>query len=99
MTDGYDCYQNALAERINGILKGELLLQRPADLAQSRRMLDESVAIYNLERPHFSLQLKTPDEVHRASLAEVRQPVNPVNTGVNLQQVGSVNGYIEINGL
>lgn len=27
MTDGYDCYQNALAERINGILKGELLLQ------------------------------------------------------------------------
>ena len=84
MTDGYDCYQNALAERINGILKGELLLQRPADLAQARRMVDESVAIYNLERPHFSLQLKTPDEVHRASLAGVRQPVNPATLGVNL---------------
>ena len=84
MTDGYDCYQNALAERINGILKGELLLQRPADLAQARRMVDESVAIYNLERPHFSLQLKTPDEVHRASLAEVHQPVNPATSGVNL---------------
>lgn len=70
MTDGYDCYQNALAERINGILKGELLLQRPVDLAQARRMIDESVAIYNQERPHCSLQLKTPDEVHRASLAE-----------------------------
>jgi transposase InsO family protein len=38
MTDGYDCYQNALAERINGILKGELLLQRPADLAQAARL-------------------------------------------------------------
>lgn len=25
MTDGYNCYQNALAERVNGILKGELL--------------------------------------------------------------------------
>ncbi len=84
MTDGYDCYQNALAERINGILKGEFLLQRPADLAQARRMVEESVGIYNLERPHFSLQLKTPDEVHRASLAEVRQPGNPVSTGVNL---------------
>ena len=84
MTDGYDCYQNALAERINGILKGELLLQRPADLAQARRMVDESVAIYNLERPHFSLQLKTPDEVHRASLAGVRQPVNPATLSVNL---------------
>ena len=84
MTDGYDCYQNALAERINGILKNEFLLQRPADLAQARRMVDESVAIYNTERPHFSLQLKTPDEVHRASLAEIRQPVNPATSGVNL---------------
>ena len=71
MTDGYDCYQNALAERVNGILKNELLLQRPANLAQARRMVRESVAIYNGERPHFSLQLKTPDEVHRASLGRV----------------------------
>jgi putative transposase len=84
MTDGYDCYQNALAERINGILKGELLLHRPTDLAQARRMVDESVAIYNCERPHFSLKLKTSDEVHRASLAEVCQPVSPATTGVNL---------------
>jgi putative transposase len=84
MTDGYDCYQNALAERINGILKGEFLLQRPADLAQARRMVDESVSIYNFERPHFSLQLKTPDEVHRASVAEVHQLGNPPTTGVNL---------------
>jgi putative transposase len=84
MTDGYDCYQNALAERINGILKGELLLQRPADLAQAKLMVDESVAIYNLERPHFSLQLKTPDEVHRASLADLLQPDNPATLGVNL---------------
>lgn len=69
MTDGYDCYQNALAERVNGILKNELLLQRPANLDEARRMVRESVAIYNSERPHLSLELKTPDEVHRASLA------------------------------
>ncbi len=67
MTDGYDCYQNALAERVNGILKNELLLQVPLDLHQARQMVDQSVAIYNAERPHCSLQLKTPDEVHRAS--------------------------------
>ncbi|MGB8928864.1 MAG: IS3 family transposase [Pantoea agglomerans] len=66
MTDGYDCYQNALAERINGILKGELLLQRPADIEQARKMVAESVAIYNGERPHLSLKYKTPDEVHQA---------------------------------
>jgi len=69
MTDGYDCYQNALAERVNGILKTELLLQRPADLAQARRMVEQSVGIYNCERPHLSLKMKTPDAVHRASLA------------------------------
>lgn len=66
MTDGYDCYQNALAERVNGILKGELLLHKPADLAQARLMVKQSVEIYNTERPHLSLQCKTPDEVHRA---------------------------------
>lgn len=68
MTDGYDCYQNALAERVNGILKQEFLLQIPEDLDQAQRMVRQSITIYNTERPHCSLQLKTPDEVHRASL-------------------------------
>ncbi len=45
MTDGYDCYQNALAERGNGILKTEFLLHRPADLAQAARMVHQSVQI------------------------------------------------------
>lgn len=68
MTDGYDCYQNALAERVNGILKGELLLQRPANLEQAQQMVRQSIHIYNHERPHTALKYKTPDEVHRASL-------------------------------
>lgn len=66
MTDGYDCYQNALAERVNGILKMEFLLHRPKDLAEARTMVRESVQIYNGERPHLSLKYKTPDAVHRA---------------------------------
>jgi putative transposase len=76
MTDGYDCYQNALAERVNGILKNEFLLHRPADLAQARRMVSESVKIYNQHRPHLSLKMKTPDEVHRASIAAINQSGN-----------------------
>jgi putative transposase len=63
---GYDCYQNALAERINGILKGEFLLHRPADLQQAVKMVAQSVQIYNQERPHTALKYKTPEEVHRA---------------------------------
>ncbi|RAP96821.1 IS3 family transposase [Burkholderia cepacia] len=66
MTDGYDCYQNALAERVNGILKGEFLLQRPADLEQAAKMVEQSVRIYNHERPHAALKYKTPDAMHRA---------------------------------
>lgn len=68
MTDGYDCYQNALAERINGILKMEFLLDRPNDLREARRMVEESVQIYNEERLHLSLKMQTPDAVHRAQL-------------------------------
>ena len=52
MTAGYDCDQTALAERVNGILKTEFLLQRPANLEQARLMVEQSVQIYNHERPH-----------------------------------------------
>ncbi|WP_407649582.1 integrase core domain-containing protein [Citrobacter enshiensis] len=61
-----DCYQNALAERINGILKNEFLLSRPGDLVQAWKMVKESVAIYSYERPHLALKYKTPDDVHQA---------------------------------
>ena len=77
MTDGYDCYQNALAERVNGILKEELLLQRPNDLQQAREMVKESVAIYNHERPHLSLKCRTPDEVHRAFFQQDKSATLP----------------------
>lgn len=71
MTDGYDCYQNAMAERVNGILKTELLVSTAPDLAHAAKMIDEAVRIYNHERPHHSLKYKTPDEVHRASITSV----------------------------
>jgi putative transposase len=73
MTDGHDCYQNALAERINGILKTEFLLHRPTDLQQAARMVRESIAVYNRERPHDSLKKQTPEAVHRASLASQQE--------------------------
>lgn len=51
MTDGGDCYQNALAERVNGILKDEFLFALPDDLAQARVLVDQAVHLYNQERP------------------------------------------------
>lgn len=66
MTDGYDCYQNALAERVNGILKMEYLLIKPNNLELARKLVEESIQLYNEKRPHLSLNYKTPNEVHRA---------------------------------
>ena len=64
MTDGYDCYQNALAERVNGILKQEFLLQKYENKETLQKVLDESIYAYNHYRPHLSLDMKTPNEVH-----------------------------------
>ena len=68
MTDGYDCYQNALAERVNGILKTEFLTTTPQNLEQAAIMVKQAIEVYNHERPHTALQYKTPDAVHRASV-------------------------------
>ena len=65
MTDGYDCYQNALAERVNGILKDEFLFVLPDDLAQARLLVDQAVHLYNEERPHLALNYLTPNQVHQ----------------------------------
>lgn len=68
MTDGYDCYQNALAERINGILKNEFLTAKPQNMEQAALMVQQAVRTYNHERPHLALEYQTPDVAHRASI-------------------------------
>lgn len=65
MTDGYDCYQNALAERINGILKEEFLFHKCNDRNDLNRLIKESIKTYNTQRPHLSLKMKTPEYIHK----------------------------------
>ena len=56
-----NCYENALAERINGILKGEFNLDTKFKTKQqSIQAVQQSVYIYNTHRPHWSLKLRTP---------------------------------------
>ena len=58
-------YDNAVMERIMGILKQEFLLGYSfQDIKSIRRAVKEAVAIYNEERPHLSLAYKTPTEVY-----------------------------------
>jgi len=65
MTTKYDPYENSIAERINGILKQEF------DISNSRlqkndvkRVVTNSISIYNKMRPHFSCNLMTPEQAH-----------------------------------
>lgn len=65
MTDGYDCYQNALAERVNGILKHEFLINKCNTRNELARYVKESIEIYNQERPHTSINFETPNFRHQ----------------------------------
>jgi transposase InsO family protein len=71
MTDGYDCYQNALAERINGILKQEFLIYTCNNSVELKQLIQESVRIYNSKRPHLSLNMKTPNFIHEKTEADI----------------------------
>jgi putative transposase len=67
MTEQYDPYENALAERMNGILKTEFLLEGGFPTSRLARLaVEESIATYNQIRPHMSLNMKTPNHVHQS---------------------------------
>jgi len=66
MTEQYDPYENAIAERINRTLKYEYALKKTIkNLSLATKMVDFAVAQYNEKRPHFSLDLFTPNYVHK----------------------------------
>jgi transposase InsO family protein len=65
MTEQYDPYENAIAERINRTLKYEYgLKQTIKNTKLAEKMTNQAVYIYNNLRPHFSLGLRKPAEVH-----------------------------------
>lgn len=65
MTEGVgDCYQNAIAERVNGILKDEFLPEDPVNEKDMSIIITESIKIYNNKRPHLSLNYLTPSYLH-----------------------------------
>ena len=74
MTQQYDPYENSIAERINGILKQEF------DISDNRLTKDEvkkvvanSIKIYNEMRPHYSCNLMTPNQAHLTGKFEYKK--------------------------
>lgn len=64
MTENSDPLENAIAERVNGILKQELLEKRFESFREAQASIDEAVDIYNNLRPHLSIDMLTPAEAH-----------------------------------
>ena len=72
-TESYDPYANAIAERVNGILKQEFLLEDyQVDIKTMKLIVDNAVRIYNAKRPHWSCYMRTPEQMHLQRKVEIR---------------------------
>jgi transposase InsO family protein len=70
MTENGDPLENAIAERMNGILKEEYLYHHQLNnKVQAEKQLAVAVKLYNEQRPHFSIGLLTPELVHSKNLS------------------------------
>ena len=69
MTENGDPLENAIAERINGIIKEEYLNDYHVDsLSEAKDLLSSVIKLYNEERPHMSLGNLTPNQIHQNNL-------------------------------
>lgn len=67
MTEKNHAYENATAERVNGILKSEFYLDQTfISFEHAEITVERVIHVYNTLRPHLKLNLKTPIEVHAA---------------------------------
>ena len=89
MTENGDPLENAIAERINGILKQEYLDQwNLTTMAETVVALDRAVLLYNSDRPHNSIANHTPDEAHKGpgGLTRLWKNYYPQRPAVNPEQ-------------
>ncbi len=71
MTENGDPLENAIAERLNGIIKGEYLVDYHINsLTEAKRILEAVVDLYNEERPHSSVSNLTPSEAHQREMSQ-----------------------------
>ena len=74
MTEDYKPTDNAIAERVNGIIKQEWLyrIKRPKDMEHAKKLITQIIAFYNNRRPHMSNKMLTPVQM-RVKFENVKQ--------------------------
>lgn len=82
MTENYDPYADAVAERVNGILKQEFLLEEyRVDIDTMKWIVKDALRIYNTKSPHYSCYMKTPEEMHKQNKTKIRTYKNKDSCG------------------
>jgi putative transposase len=65
MTENGDPLENAIAERVNGIIKEEYLNHyQTVNLQEAKKQLQKAISLYNNNRPHMSINNLTPNKLH-----------------------------------
>jgi transposase InsO family protein len=73
MTENGSPYDNAIAERVNGILKDEYALDDTfEDLQQLCKQVKQAINSYNHQRPHYSNHMLTPNQMHQQNTLKPR---------------------------
>ena len=73
MTENGDPYENAIAERVNGILKTELISRYYENVDEASRHIARCVIIYNHRRRHSSLNWQIPNDLHQQQGPQIRR--------------------------
>ena len=73
MTQNGDPYENAMAERVNGILKSELISESYLDLKSAMQHIARCITVYNYKRVHSSLNWQIPDKVHTQQGPQIKK--------------------------
>jgi transposase InsO family protein len=88
MTESYDPYANAVAERVNGIIKQEFNLDEyDVKLPIMKELVKDSINVYNTKRPHLSCQMKTPEQMHKQSSIKIKTYKKSNRLKASLQSV------------
>jgi transposase InsO family protein len=74
MTQEYDPYENAVAERVNGILKEEFGLHEIFENYQNlNKQVTQAITLYNNFRIHMSINMMTPNQAHQQKIIHLKQ--------------------------
>ena len=73
MTQNGDPYENAMAERVNGILKTELIAETYLDVKEAMQHITRCITIYNYRRVHSSINYQIPHHVHSMAGPQIKR--------------------------